>query len=164
MLVLLGLAQSLTLTVYLTGYANSLLATLNTRRALRGKGTDTEDYSHDSSDDMAITHTSLQIVGVTPSMLSRSRGHRTQVCLVYLVLKFWSELLLILSTKNERVSLPFTGTTSRMTTSDGKSTGYSETNEETELKDLVREVSVVLAGARARARASLIHVFLQTVF
>lgn len=75
--------------------------------------------------------------------------------------KFVSELLLILSTKNERVSLPFTGTTSRMTTSDGKSTGYSETNEETELKDLVRKVSMVLAGARARAL--LIHVFLQIV-
>lgn len=76
-------------------------------------------------------------------------------------LGFYSESVLIFNAKNERVSLPFTGITSRMTTSDGKSTGYSEANEETELKDLVRKVSVVSAGARAGAL--LIHVTLQTV-
>lgn len=49
-----------------------------------------------------------------------------------------------------------------MTTSDGKSTGYSETNEETELKDLVRKVSMVSAGGRAKTL--LIYVFLLTVY
>lgn len=49
-----------------------------------------------------------------------------------------------------------------MTTSDGKSTGYSETNEETELKDLVRKVSMVSAGGGAKTL--LIYVFLLTVY
>ncbi|KAI5119323.1 hypothetical protein M0805_000553 [Coniferiporia weirii] len=54
-------------------YANSLLATLNSRSALRGKGYDTEGMTISSSDE-GVEHTGIEIAHVTPSMLSRSRA------------------------------------------------------------------------------------------
>ncbi|THH07056.1 hypothetical protein EW145_g3639 [Phellinidium pouzarii] len=54
-------------------YANSLLATLNSRSALRGKGFDNERNPDESSSD-GVRFTSIEIAGVTPSMLPHSRA------------------------------------------------------------------------------------------
>ena len=52
---------------HLIVYANSLLATLNTRSALAGKGLDTEASTDDDTPRTGAT--SLQINSVTPSMM-----------------------------------------------------------------------------------------------
>ncbi|EJD06420.1 uncharacterized protein FOMMEDRAFT_144475 [Fomitiporia mediterranea MF3/22] len=53
-------------------YVNSLLATLNSRHALRGKGLDMDSRGKLSTED-GFSPTTIEIAGVTPSMISRSR-------------------------------------------------------------------------------------------
>ncbi|KAH8117679.1 hypothetical protein DFH11DRAFT_851797 [Phellopilus nigrolimitatus] len=66
-------------------YANSLLATLNSRAALRGKGLSTDGFDPPSLE--RTTYSGFEVADVTPSMLSSSRSRMTS--------------------QNERVSLNF---------------------------------------------------------
>ncbi|KAL5526905.1 hypothetical protein ACEPAF_8632 [Sanghuangporus sanghuang] len=58
-------------------YANSLLATLNSRRSLRGKGLGDSDRFESTGPELSTldgySPTAIEIAGVTPSMISRSR-------------------------------------------------------------------------------------------